>query len=96
MASIPTTLKMPADLKDRIAAVVDGTGKTPHAFMLEAIEEQTKSAEKRKAFIAEGEAALDETQKTGKAYRLEDVHEYMQAKMAGKKPGKIRAKNWPR
>ena len=48
-----TTLKLPDQLKDRIADVVDGTGKTPHAFMVEAIEQQTRLAEQRKSFVAD-------------------------------------------
>jgi predicted transcriptional regulator len=36
-----TTIKLPPELKDRIAAVVEGTGKSAHAFMVEAIEHQT-------------------------------------------------------
>ena len=41
-------LDLPAKLKRRIAAVARSTGKTPHAFMVEAIETETRLAEQRK------------------------------------------------
>ncbi len=75
MASVPTTLKLPSELKDRVASIAEGTGKSPHAFMLEAIEQQTRNAEKRKQFVADGQAAVQETRRTGKAYRFEEVRE---------------------
>ncbi|MBA2351472.1 MAG: hypothetical protein H0V78_06720 [Burkholderiales bacterium] len=57
MASVPTTLETSAGLKERVASIEEGTGKTAHAFMLEAIEQQTRNAEKRKQFIADGQAS---------------------------------------
>ena len=33
------TLKLPPELKERVASVVKGTDKSPHAFMVEAIEQ---------------------------------------------------------
>jgi hypothetical protein len=42
--SATTTLKLPDDLKARIAVVAEQTGKTPHAFMVEALQRQTKLA----------------------------------------------------
>ena len=41
-------LDLPVELKRRIAALVRGTGKTPHAFMVEAIEAETRLAEQRR------------------------------------------------
>ncbi len=40
-------LDLPIELKRRIASLVRGTGKTPHAFMVEAIEAKTRQAELR-------------------------------------------------
>ena len=89
-----TTLKLPPDLKDRVAEVVDGTGKSPHAFMVEAIEQQTRLAEQRKQFVAEALAARDEFQRTGKAYAFEDVRKYFTARAAGKPARRPRLKRW--
>lgn len=88
------TLKLPPELKDRVAAVVKGTSKSAHAFMVEAIEQQTALAEKRKAFIAEAVAARQEFERTGKGYALEDVRKYYAARIAGKPARKPRLKRW--
>lgn len=41
-------LDLPAGLKRRIAVVVRGTGKTPHDFMVEAIESKARRPQNRK------------------------------------------------
>lgn len=43
--SVTTTLKLPDELKARIAAAAEQTGKTPHAFMVETLQAQTDLAE---------------------------------------------------
>ena len=89
-----TTLKLPPELKDRVKAVAEGTGKSPHAFMVEAIEQQTALAEKRREFVAAALAARRNFMRTGKAYALEDVRKYLAARIAGKPARKPRLKRW--
>jgi predicted transcriptional regulator len=89
-----TTLKLPDELKERIAEVVDGTGKTPHAFMVEAIEQQTRLAEQRKSFVADALKAREHAMRTGKAYAFEDVKAYYTARLAGKPAKRPRLKRW--
>ena len=81
-----TTLKLPAALKDRIAPLAESAGKTPHAWMVEAIEAQAGAAEKRQRFVAAALAASSRVKKTGLVFRSEDVHAYIRAKAAGGKP----------
>lgn len=88
------TLKLSPELKERVASIVKGTEKSAHAFMVEAIEQQTTVAEKRKAFLAEGRAAADEAVRTGRGYALEDVKAYYRARAAGKKARRPRPKRW--
>ncbi len=90
------TLKLSPELKDRVTSVVKGTDKSAHAFMVEAIEQQTALAEKRKAFVAEALAARDEFERTGKGYALEDVRKYYAARIAGKRARRPRLKRWRR
>jgi len=47
-----TTLKLPEQLKARVVKAAAGAGKSPHAFMVEAIDLQTQLAERRREFIA--------------------------------------------
>jgi predicted transcriptional regulator len=89
-----TTLKLPDELKERVADVVDGTGKSAHAFMVEAIEQQTRLAEQRKQFVADALAARQEFRRTGKAYAFEDVREYFTARVAGKPARRPRLRRW--
>lgn len=78
-----TSLKLPDELKARVAKMAEATGKTAHALMVEAIEHETRRNEKYQAFLAEAEASWQEYQKTGIAYAAEDVHAYVRAKLRG-------------
>jgi predicted transcriptional regulator len=83
-----TTLKLPETLKERIAPLAKAAGKTPHAWMVEAIETQANLAEMRKRFVDGALASLAEYKRTGFAYAADDVREYFDAKVAGKKPAR--------
>lgn len=89
-----TTLKLPPELKDRVRAVAEGAGKSPHAFMVEAIEHQTALAEKRREFVASALAARRNFMRSGEAYAAEDVRKYLAARIAGKTARKPRVKRW--
>ncbi len=89
-----TSLKLSDNLKDRVADVVADTDMSAHAFMVEAIERQTALAEARKQFVADALAAEQAMLRSGKGYRAEEVHRYMQAKALGKKPVRPKAKAW--
>ena len=91
---VPTTLKLPDELKKRVAALVHGTGKSAHAFMVDAIEQQTILAERRKAFVADAKTAKEDMNRTGKGYPAEEVHAYMGARAEGKKVSRPKAKRW--
>ena len=79
-----TTLKLPVPLKARIAPLAEAAGKTPHAWMIDALEAQVALAEMREAFIAEAEASAAEVDAGGPLYAAEDVHAYIVARAAGK------------
>jgi predicted transcriptional regulator len=81
-----TTLKLPAELKERITPLAESAGKSPHAWMVEALEQQAVAAEKRHALVAAALAARAEVAETGLVYRAEDVHAYLSAKAGGAKP----------
>ena len=89
-----TTLKLPPELKQRIAKVVEGTGQTPHAFMVEAIRQQTENAEKRREFVAAARRAHEDVERTGRAYDWEEVRDYHRAMLQGRKATKPKLKSW--
>ena len=80
-----TTLKLPESLKKRIGPLADAAGKTPHAWMVDALAAQADLAEKRKAFYGEARARLVEFEQTRTAYRAGEVHRYLGALVAGRK-----------
>ncbi len=78
-----TSLKLPDTLKERVAKLAEAAGKTPHAFMVDAIELETRRNEKYQAFLAEAETSLQEYQKTGQAYDSDEENAYFRAKIQG-------------
>lgn len=91
-----TTLKLPPELKARVARVAKGAGKTPHAFMVDAIAQQTDLAEKRRRFLADAMTAGEEFERTGLGYAMQDVHAYYRAKLRGGRATRPRLKQWRR
>ena len=84
--SIATTLKLPESLKARLQALDSEAGQTPHAFMLNAIEEQAAAVELRRGFVASALLAEQEVAKVGKVYSLDEMSRYLKAKVAGANP----------
>ena len=50
--AVTTTLKLPEELKTRIASAAQSIGKAPHALMIDALTVQLTLLERRQAFIA--------------------------------------------
>lgn len=65
-----TTLKLPEELKARIASAAQASGKSPHAFMVEALEAQTRLAEMRQSFMDDAIASAAEVDADGALYVL--------------------------
>lgn len=82
----PTTLKLPDDLRARLAAHAEAEGKSAHAYMLEALKEKADRADRRREYLQAGADALREYERTGIAYAMEDVERYVLGIAAGKKP----------
>ena len=82
----PTTLKLPDDLRARVAAHAEAEGKTAHAYMLDALREKADRDDRRREYLAAGDRALHEYERTGIAYAMEDVEQYILGLAAGKKP----------
>ena len=85
-----TTLKIPEELKARIASAAQATGKAPHAIMIDALATQMTLFERRQAFIASAIKAEQEVAEYGLVYEADEVFNYLQAKLDGKKT------KWPK
>ena len=83
--TVSTTLKLPAPLKEQVAKLAEIAGKSPHAWMVEAIAVQADMAEKSKAFRDEGRSRLQVFEQNRAIYRAEDVRRYFTALASGRK-----------
>jgi predicted transcriptional regulator len=88
MTSATTTIKLPDNLKQRIAPLAEAAGKTAHAWMVEALERQAAMAEAREAFLQEAEASAAEIDAGGALFAAEDVAAYLLSRAAGKSPAR--------
>jgi predicted transcriptional regulator len=78
------TLRLSDELKVRIAAAAQQSGKTAHAFMVEALELQTELAERRSAFVADALLAREEVARYGLVVDADEVFDYLKARADGK------------
>ena len=89
-----TSLKLPDDLKRRIAKLAAGAGHSPHAFMVDALTREAERSELRRQFAAEAAASEREALASGKAHSLEATFVYLAARIGGKNPRRPRARSW--
>jgi predicted transcriptional regulator len=79
-----TTIRLPEDLKARVAAAAERTGKTPHSFILEAIAEKAEQEELRGAFDALAEARYADIVASGRTIPWKEVRAYLEKRLAGR------------
>lgn len=78
-----TTLRLPDELKSRVAAAAEAAGLTAHGFMLQAIEAQTAAAEAQAAFEQMAARRLKQLEQTGEYHTLDEVRDYLLARARG-------------
>ena len=79
-----TTIRLPEDLKARVAAAAKRSGMTPHGFMLEAIAEKTEQENLRADFDAVAEDRYARIIASGKTIPWEEMRGYLEERLAGK------------
>jgi predicted transcriptional regulator len=89
-----TSLKLPDELKRRIARLAASSGQTPHAFMVDALAREAERSELRQRFATEAAKSERESLSTGKAHSLAATFDYLAARVAGNKPRRPRARSW--
>ena len=80
-----TTLKLPEELKARVGDVAASVGQSPHAFMVQAIEQQTQLAERRRDFVGAALTAEQEVAQYGLVHDGDEVLAYLKARLEGRK-----------
>lgn len=79
-----TTIRLPDELKSRIARAAKQAGTTSHNFILEAIAEKTDAAERRADFYAEARRRYAEFLENGESIPWKEVRSYLLDRIRGK------------
>ena len=79
-----TILKLADALKARIAELASSAGKTLHAFMVEALEAETRRSELLRDFVNTALKAEQEVAKYGEVFAMDAMHRYFSDKLARK------------
>lgn len=79
-----TTIRLPEDLKARIASAAERSGKTTHSFILEAIAEKAALEEQRADFDAQADARFARIVETGEAIPWGDMRRFLEERLEGK------------
>jgi predicted transcriptional regulator len=79
-----TTIRIPDDLKARVAAAAKRAGKSAHSFILEAIAEKAEQEERRSDFDAVAERRFAEIVASGKTVPWGEMRAYLEDRLAGK------------
>jgi predicted transcriptional regulator len=89
-----TSVKLPPELKARVAKLAKKTGRSPHSLVVEAVERYAAHEEKMEAFVKAALAADADVEAGGEVYRAEDVHGWLERLTSGKRAP--RPKPWRR
>lgn len=87
-----TTIRLPEELKARIAQAAKAAGTTSHNFILEAIAEKAELAEQRAAFHALADQRYADFLETGKSIPWDDARTWLRQRLAGKQVKRPRAR----
>ena len=85
-----TTIRLPEDLKARVAAAAERAGTTSHNFILQAIAEKAEQDERRADFDVEAERRYAEIVGSGKTIPWSAMRGYLEDRVAGKQPKRPR------
>lgn len=80
-----TTIRLPQDLKERVARAAKLTGSTAHGFILEAIREKAEEEERRLQFMDTAEQRYADIVASGKTVSWNEVRRYLKRRLAGSK-----------
>ena len=79
-----TTIRIPDDLKARVAVAAERAGKTAHSFILEAIAEKAEHEERRSEFDDVAERRFAKIVASGKTVPWNEMRTYLEDRLAGK------------
>lgn len=87
-----TTIRL-GDLKERVALAAEHAGKSPHAYIVDAISESVARDEQRAEFVGEALARRQKYRSSGRTVSFEDMETYAIALARGEKVSKPLARS---
>jgi len=85
LAMSTTTIRLPQDLKERIARAAARAGTTAHSFILEAIAEKAEQEERRGEFQNTAERRYAKIVASGKTVPWNEMRRYLERRLTNKK-----------
>lgn len=79
-----TTIRLPEELKARVATAAKRSGTTTHSFILEAIAKKTDQDDLRADFDAVAEDRYTRIAATGKTVSWQEMRGYLENRLLGK------------
>ena len=79
-----TTIRLPKDLKSKVAAAAERAGTTAHGFILEAIAEKTVREAQSAEFLDTAEKRYASIAASGKTIPWNKMRGYLEDRVAGK------------
>ena len=89
-----TTLRLPDELRARIAKLAAKSGQTAHGVMLEAIAQKVEEEELRASFYGEADNRFSEMMEAGVGVPWHDMRAYLKTRASGKKARAPKARPW--
>ena len=89
-----TSLKLSDEIKQKVANCAHKQGLSPHAFMVQAIEQAVKATERQAKFLLDAKNAHADSLRTGQGYDAAEVHRYILARSKAATSSRPRVINW--
>ncbi|GAB5415033.1 MAG: hypothetical protein Cons2KO_26360 [Congregibacter sp.] len=80
-----TTVRLPDDLKKRLADVAEQAGMTSHALILQAISDRVEADEARNRLLDEADRRYAAIAKTGQTVPWSEMRRYLERRVAGER-----------
>ena len=79
-----TTIRLPDELKARVALAAESSGTSAHGFILEAIAEKAEQSEQQREFHAVADGRYAAIAASGKTIPWSEMRRHLEDRLAGK------------
>ena len=89
-----TTLRLPDELRERIAKLAAKSGQTAHSVMLDALAQKVEEEELKASFYSEADARFAEMMESGAGIPWHDMRAHLRTRASGKNTRAPKARAW--